>query len=391
MRVLFLTCHLPYPPFSGGRRREYELIRRLAGRVHFEVVAVSKTPDQDRTHAGVFGDAKIFEAANDWNGSAARLVQRHDCEGVREYLRSRILAGAVDLVHVEGFYLMQHVPTPCPVPVLLVEQNVEYTLWLQRVLHESNGALRAAHLTELRHTWAAELDAWGRSDLLAVLTADDRDEVLAADPRREVRIVPDGADHANGTGSNEAKHPLVVFVGNFAYQPNEDAALYLCDEIVPHVVREVPDVRVVLVGTSPSAEVRARAAQSENVVVTGWVPRVEPYLDAAHVVVAPLRVGGGIKVKMLEALSRGRPIVATSVAAQGLGDASSDCIRIADDPREFAKHVLELLASAEARHKLAQAARSFSHTLPSWDEAALRLLECYREIDLGDQSLSASA
>jgi hypothetical protein len=197
MRVLFLTSDLPYPPFDGGRRREFELIRRLAGRVHFEVVAVSKTPDEDRTHAGVFGDAKIFEAANDRKGTAARLVQRHACDAAGEYVRSRILADAVDLVHVEGYYLMQHVPTPCPAPVLLFEQNVEYTLWLQRVLQEPNGALRAAHLTELRHTWAAELDAWGQSDLLAVLTEEDRDEVLAADPRREVRIVPHGANHAN--------------------------------------------------------------------------------------------------------------------------------------------------------------------------------------------------
>lgn len=390
MRVLFLTCHLPYPPFSGGRRREYELIRRLAGRVHFEVVAVSKTPDQDRIHAGVFGNAKVFEAANDWNGGTEpRLVQRHACERVREYVQSRILAGAVDLVHVEGFYLMQHVPTSCGVPVLLVEQNVEYTLWLQRVVHEPDDALRAAHLIELRQTWTSEVDAWGRSDLLAVVTDEDRNEVLAVDPNRDVRIVPDGADHANGSGGSEAKDPLVVFVGNFGYQPNEDAALYLCDEIVPLLRREVPNVRVLLVGTSPSAELRARAKACENVVVTGWVPEVEPYLDAAQVVVAPLRVGGGIKVKMLEALSRGRPIVATSVAAQGLAGAPAGCIRIADEPAAFASHVLELLASEDARRRQARAARSFSRMLPSWDEAALRLLECYEVALADDLQLSA--
>src|SRR5215208_2927982 len=114
MRVLFLTCHLPYPPFSGGRRREFELIRRLAGDVQFHVVAVSKTPEEDRRDAGVFRDATIFEAANTWNGEASpRLVQRHRCEGVADYVRSRIDAGLVDLVHAEGFYLMQHVPDPC--------------------------------------------------------------------------------------------------------------------------------------------------------------------------------------------------------------------------------------------------------------------------------------
>jgi polysaccharide biosynthesis protein PslH len=391
MRVLFLTCHLPYPPFSGGRRREFELIRRLAGDVRFNVVAVSKTPDEDRRHAGLFGDAVIFEAENTWNGEPSpRLVQRHRCEGVMEYVRAQIDAGKVDLVHAEGFYVMQHVPDPCPVPVVLVEQNVEYTLWMQRAVHEHDPILRAEHLAELRHTWSAELDAWGRSDRLAVLTEDDRLEVIAARPGAPVTIVPDGADHSNGSAGEEARRPLVVFVGNFGYEPNEDGAVYLCDEIVPRLVEHVPEVRVLLVGTSPSEELRRRAARSKNVIVTGRVPEVEPFIDAAHVVVAPLRVGGGIKVKVLEALSRGRPIVATSVAAQGLGSCG-DCIRLADDPEEFAVRIAELLGSEASRRRLGQAAESFARTLPSWDEAALRLLECYREVAAKPESLELSA
>jgi polysaccharide biosynthesis protein PslH len=392
MRVLFLTGHLPYPPYSGGRRREFELVRRLAGDVAFDIVAVSKTPVEDRRYAGVLGEATVFEAAGSWNGEASpRLVQRHRCEGVVDYVHAQVQAGRFDLVHVEGFYLMQHVPDPCPVPVVLVEQNVEYTLWIQRAVHEADPVLRAAHLAELRHTWTAELDAWARSDLLAVLTEDDRREVLAASPNASVRIVPDGADHSDRRCGPEARKPLVVFVGNFGYEPNEDAALYLCDAIVPRLVERVPQARVLLVGNAPSEKLRARAARSEHVVVTGRVPEVEPFVDAAHVVVAPLRVGGGIKVKVLEALSRGRPIVATSVAAQGLGSSCGDCILIADEPEEFAARIVELLACEESRRRLALAAQSFASTLPSWNEAALSLLECYREVVAAPERLGLSA
>jgi glycosyltransferase involved in cell wall biosynthesis len=114
--------------------------------------------------------------------------------------------------------------------------------------------------------------------------------------------------------------------------------------------------------------------------VVGRVPAVEPYLDAAQVVVAPLRIGGGIKVKVLEALARGRPIVATSVAAQGLGSAGADCMRIADDPESFARAVVSLLRRPEERDELARQARAFARTLPSWDVAAAKLAACYREL-----------
>src|SRR5262245_8253920 len=361
----------------------------LAGRVDYEVVAVSTTAEEDRRNACVFGDAKVFQAANSWNGGLEpRLVQRHDCDGVVEYVASRVRAGAVDLVQVEGFYLMQHVPAPCDVPVLLVEQNVEYAVWLQRVVAERNHALRAAHLIELRHTWTSELHAWGRSDLLAVSNDDDRNQVLAVDPHRDVRIVPDG-NHTNGSDGTEERDPLVVCVGDYGHQPNEDAALHLCDEIVPLLRGEAPNVRVVFVGTSPSASLRARAEQCENVVVTGWVSEVEPYLDSAQAVVAPLHVGGEIRLKLLDALSRGRPIVATSVAAQALGGSHSNGIRIADEPGAFAAHVLELLASARVRRRRARAARSLAHTLSPGDEAAVRLLECYEVAVAGDRQLSA--
>jgi glycosyltransferase involved in cell wall biosynthesis len=285
------------------------------------------------------------------------------------------------------------VPDPCPVPVLLVEQNVEYSLWLQRLVLEDDPELRDAYVTELRRTWVAEVSSWHRSDLVAVLTEDDRRELLAAHPGLDVRIVPDGADHVLpgglGRAGSESREPLVVFVANFGYQPNQDAARFLCDEILPRVVGAVPEAQFLLVGTSPPDELRAAAASSPNITVTGGVPTVEPYLDAAQVVVAPLRVGGGIKVKVIEALARGRPIVATSVAAQGLGSGSRH-MQIADDPASFAAAVVGLLRRPEERLELALAARAFARTLPSWDDAAARLMACYRELLPVSSSRNAS-
>jgi polysaccharide biosynthesis protein PslH len=329
-------------------------------------------------------DVRVFEAANGAGRKPGpRQVQVHRCGEVAEYIQEVIGNDEVDLVHVEGFYLMQHVPVPSACPILLVEQNVEYQLWLQRVAVEPDAARRDAYLAQLRSTWTEEIAAWQRSDLVAVLTEEDR-AVLAAHPGLDVRIVPDGADHVRPARFDRARsvagEPLVVFVANFGYEPNQDAARFLCEEIVPRVVGEVPAARFLLVGTSPPDDLREVADACPNVLLVGRVPAVEPYLDTAQVVVAPLRIGGGIKVKVLEALARGRPIVATSVAAQGLGSAGADCTRIADDPESFARAVVRLLRRPEERDELARQARAFARTLPSWDVAAAKLAACYREL-----------
>jgi hypothetical protein len=232
MRVLFLTCHLPYPPFSGGRLREFQLLKRLADTVDLHVVTVSRTPAEDRANASslarMCSDVRVFEAANGAGRKPGpRQVQVHRCGEVVEYIQEVIGNDEVDLVHVEGFYLMQHVPDPCACPILLVEQNVEYQLWLQRVAVEPDAARRDAYLAQLRSTWTEEIAAWQRSDLVAVLTEEDR-AVLAAHPGLDVRIVPDGADHVRPARFDRARsvagEPLVVFVANFGYEPNQDAA-----------------------------------------------------------------------------------------------------------------------------------------------------------------------
>jgi polysaccharide biosynthesis protein PslH len=276
-----------------------------------------------------------------------------------------------DVVHVEGFYLWQHLPRQRP-PALLVEQNVEHELWRQR------GDFAAAHATR-----AAEQAVWREADLLAAVTEEDRAHITAQ-ARRPVALVTDGADHetawsgarsdqpASGVGSR----PAIVFVGNFGYEPNVDAAHWLVEEIFP-LVRRRADARLVLVGNAPPPDVVALAG--DHVTVTGRVPAVEPWLDAAAVVVCPLRVGGGVKVKVLEALRRGRAIVATPQCAHGITGARS-AMRIADDADAFGDAIAALLLDPAERARVEAAALRLATRLPSWDTVAARLAELWREL-----------
>ena len=376
MRVLFLTCHLPYPPVSGGRLREHELLRRICDDYEVHLVVVSKTYEQDVAAAECYegcASVTVFPAGAGRAGLPSQL-RRHACaEATRHVSR---LAEEVDVVHVEGFYLLQHVPAACPAPVLLVEQNVEFSLWAQRVAIAGAYAQQRDAFREFRETRAHEVDAWRRADLCAAVTEDDRAAMLRVAPGLDVQVVPDGVDHLGAPPPNRPDpRRELVFVANFAYEPNADAAAWFCREILPRVRKRVPDARALLVGNEPPPEVLALGC--EHVELTGRVPAVGRYLDRAAVVVAPLRVGGGIKVQVLEALCRGKAIVTTSVGAQGLGPEGAAAMIVADDPKQFARATAELVLDAAARRELERRALAFSDSLPTWEDAAASLRGCY--------------
>lgn len=386
-RILFVACHLPYPPYSGGRRREYELIRRAGDVFDVTVCAVSKTFAEDSANAPALkehcSDVAVFPAEPPPPAASAEPAQvvRHRAPEMSAHVARAVESGAFDVVHVEGFYLMQHVPDPCPLPVLLVEQNVEYVLWRQRAATAVSKHERDAAVTEYLRTLEAETAAWARADLCAALTADDAAIMAAALPGLDVHLVPDGVDHLPLTPGTESRalDGVVVFAANFGYQPNVDAALYLCDEIWSRVEKRRPGSRLVLVGNAPPPEVVA-LGRRDSVVVTGRVPSVGPFLERASVVVCPLRVGGGIKVKMLEALSRGKAIVTTGVGAQGLDGFAGPAFLVEDHPAAFAHAVVAVLDDEGLRRRLERGAARAALRLPTWDEAAATLGGCYRDL-----------
>lgn len=385
--ILFLTCHLPYPAISGGRMREYQLLKRLARHLPIHLCALSKTYEEDIRNTPMLQDlcasVRVFatEPLPQTPSPFPFQVLRHRSPEATRYLREMLATGNVDLLHVEGFYLMQHVPEDCPVPLLLVEQNVEYALWRQRT-EASHGEQRKRNLAEYLKTLEAEIAAWKRADMCAAVTPADRHVMLSALPGSDVRVVTNGSDHLLGSINRVETHAeaaSVVYVANFAYEPNIDGALFLAEEIWPRISAKVPSARLLLVGNAPPAEI-LRLAADRRVIVTGRVPEVVPYLDRAAVVVCPLRVGGGVKVKVLEALARGKALVTTPVGVQGLPDDVRDACVVEDDPVRFADAVVRLLRRPRRRAALAERALAFAASLPTWNEAAGNLLACYEAL-----------
>lgn len=392
--ILFLTCHLPWPATSGGRRREYELLKRISTDYDIHLCVISREEEGERESLEVLRrlcrDVRVFRGApldrsTLWQ-EYPRQVLRNSSAAAAAYVAAAVASGRVDLIHVEGFFLMQHVPAECRVPVLLTEQNIEYTLWKQRAACAASEAEREACLQQYLLTKQAETETWRRSSLCVALTAHDKRYIKECLPAKAVRLVPDGVNHLPTLeAEREAAVPVAVagrmllFVGNFDYQPNVDAAYHLCRDILPLVRRAVPDAQFFLVGNDPSAELRPLAG-TPGVHITGRVPSLMPYLKAADVFVCPLRVGGGVKVKMLEALYCHKAIVGSTVSTQGLPTLNGKGICVADDPVHFAEQVIRLLEDAEAKARVEEAAASIVKLLPTWDDTARELARCYDDL-----------
>jgi glycosyltransferase involved in cell wall biosynthesis len=396
LKILMVVPHLPTPGRSGGRLRKFQLVTRLARECAIDLVVISKTREDD--HRDLAGGSALLHKcrsvrifASDhptpdlaaWRGLLPVQMHRHCSQFATQHVRA-LPRGAYDVVHVEGFYLMPHVASRVE-PVLLFEENVEYTLLGQHAEH-ADESVRKLYSHQADVTRRHELLAWRRASLCGVVSAHDYRLVRDLAPDVPLHLAPYGADHIPLRRSAAPRSsPLVampsrsvVFVANFAYAPSLDGARFLLDEVAPRVWARVPAATFVLVGNSPPPELRARS--TATVVVTGRVPDVAPYLDEADVVVCPLRSGGGVKAKTLEAVRRGAPIVATPIAIQGLPETAASVIRVAERPDELATEIVALLTDQDARATARVRTLSLARALPTWDASARAVLTCYSRL-----------
>ncbi len=400
MKILFLTAHLPYPPLSGGRRREFELISRLSKNFEIHLCSITKSWGTDRMYTNDLmqycTSVNLFKAQTPTNKQQYEFyphqMKKHMSEEASSYISFLLKNQPFDVVHIEGYYLLQHVPMKPELPILLVEHNIEHLLALQRFKVAVTEQEKSYFWSEYIKTLKWERLTWKRATVCVALTNEDKITMERLESNIDVRMIPNGSDHQEKIDvsttllSNSFAHsftrdncPSILFVGNFAYEPNIDAALYFSRQIFPLILKDVPDAKLFLVGNAPPPEIRS-LTMNKQIEVTGRVASLIPFYKHADVVVCPLRIGGGVKVKVLEALGLGKAIVSTSVGAQGLDLSNHGAVAVADDLTDFAEHVVRFLVHPEERHKQEQEALAYARTLPSWDQVSEAFARLYEEM-----------
>jgi len=289
-----------------------------------------------------------------------------------------------DVVQVEGiemaaFGFLVTVRPPGSRPLLVFDDhNAEYVL--QRSAFETDrrdprrwlGALYS--WIQWRKLMRYEARCCRTFDRVVAVSATDADALRALDPSIPVDVIPNGVDtdayQPHPLPDNPA--PTLAFTGKMDFRPNVDAMLWFCDRILPHVIRRIPDVQLNIVGQSPHLRLQPLARDS-HVTLTGFVPDVRPHIAEAAVFVVPLRMGGGTRLKVLEAMAMGKAMVSTTLGCEGLEVVSGQEVVLADDEEQFAGEVVALLNDPQRAGALGRRARAFVETRYAWERITPRL------------------
>lgn len=381
MRLLMLTPQLPYPPRSGGSLRTWGLLRGLTQEHRVSVLSLSETaePAVPAPLSERVEQVAAFPRPRHTMGLRLRhllasgrpdLVWRLWNPRLAQTLRAWLAQGGWDWVLIEGLEMGMYAElVPRSGPRLLYDAfNCETCLQTRALAqdvrvpaHWPAALYSALQVPRLRRYEAA---LCRRAALLTVVSPEDAAALQRLAPGVHPLIIPNGIDLRDYPPEGERtalREPALVFTGTLDFRPNVDGLAWFVAEVWPRIRAALPTAQVYLVGRSPHPRVQ-RLAQQPGVVLVGPVPDTRPYLRAATVVVVPLRVGGGTRLKLLEAAALGKPIVSTPLGAEGFVGVD-EAVLLAGDATTFAAACVRLAQDESARQ--------------AWGERARRLAEAY--------------
>ena len=393
MRILWLNTPLLLPLDKGGKLRTWHLMRHLAKRNHITCISFAdpKAPAAhragmsevcaelvtiDRPESTKEGLRFYAAVARHLFDPVPYAVAQYRSRAYRRAVRTALARNSFDRIVCDFLVPAVNMPARLPCPAVLFTHNVEAEIWRRHAETETNRFRKRLYETQWRRMLRFEGATVARFDRVLAVSEVDRETLHRLYGDRldaPVSVVPTGVDTDYfAPAPNESNSKRVVFTGSMDWLPNADAVQFFCREILPIVREAEPDVTFTIVGRSPTPSVR-RLAEDRGVEVTGRVEDVRPYLAKSTVYVVPLRIGGGTRLKIFEAMAAGRAVVSTSIGAEGLPVEHGRHLLLADDPGSFAGSVLALLRDAGTRVKLAREARALVTEHYDWSAAALHL------------------
>src|SRR5437879_6239199 len=387
-----MSPYVPAPWFGFGTR-VYELVRQLAMRHTVTVVcpaAPEEEGDVERLRSlGV--EVRAVEARKP-GGPVRRLdqvvsllsplpfhVREHRNAAMQDAIAWSMAAERFDIVQLEGSQLCGF-SFPGTARIVLDEHNIEYEV-LERMATGERTRLRRL-FSEVEHRKFRRLEQlwWCKVAGIAVTSDRELPVVRRHAPHTAAAVVPNAVDSEHFTPGNHEPNPgSILFMGTLKYRPNIDAVTFLLDGVLPDVRRSCPDAVLTLVGDGEGADLER--FRRPGVVVTGRVPDVRPYLAGAAVTVVPVRIGGGTRLKVVEALAMGKAVVSTSLGCEGLAVRSGEHVLLADDASGFAGAIVRLLAEPQDARRMGLAGRKLVVEHYSWARACAVLEGLYDSID----------
>lgn len=399
MRILYLTAYVPGQAFGGSSIVSYNLLTRLARRhqitllchAHFtdeEHAAIDVLESQGITvHAIPFPPAPVgrWEHIRRLASLTPYSIQPFLNPATRATFDRLVREFRPDVIEVDLLPMAGYIrPDQVSIPFVFFEHNVEtarYRSQMQPRRFMSRQWL--VQRWECVRIWWAERQACHRADWVFAVTDEDAADLKRLYGVAHVSTARPGVDLDVFSPLPPVDEPRLVFAGSMFYEPNIDAMMWFHRAIWPMISERLPDVRLTIVGRDPAAEILA-LAEDARITVTGSVPTVNDYFANAAIAINPLRTGGGIKQKLLEAMAMQRAVVTTTFGCIGVPVEDQKHVLIADDPSAFAEACVWLLTHPTERAAIAHAARALIEQVFSWEKTVSHVEEVYRRVETNE-------
>jgi glycosyltransferase involved in cell wall biosynthesis len=407
MRILIVAHKVPYPPCGGATERNYNLLKECSQSHRIHLITFTQEPylrDPERLRASIehlrryCEEVRVFRIPTDGKRLRWLLLLFFNLFSPAPYsawrFRSGEMAAAIseslrlhkfDIMEIGTIALLKYSDLAPNLPKLLVHHNIESVLLGLRSRHEKNPLTKLYLALQARKLRRLEKQAGRKIRHHTTVSELDKRILLEICPGIEVSVVDNGTDLDYFRPSDlPVKPDSLIFVGEMSWYANAQAMIFFYKEIMPILRREVSELEMNLVGANPPRELIDYGNRDPQFMVRGFVDDIRQYVHSAAVFVVPLKIGGGTRLKILDALAMGKAVVSTSVGCEGLHLKEDEDIFVADDPVDFAGKILMLLKDNNLRKRVEMSARKTVEERYSWEKIAGRLNKTYTKASAGN-------
>ena len=411
MRILWLKTELLHPVDKGGKIRTYNMLKELkrAHRVTYLTLDDGSASADDRAKATEYCHELIcvphqrrekftpgfyVELLLNLVSSQPYAIKKYTTAAMMQEISELERKRAFDLLVCDFLAPAANVPRSLTTPTVLFQHNVEAMIWKRHYEVQANAVKKAYLYGQWRKMWKFEKEMCQRFDSVIAVSADDREQMKREYGAQSVFDVPTGVDTEffRPSGAIETSPHNIVFTGSMDWLPNEDGIRFFLREIMPLIKRKVPDSTLTVVGRNPPASLVEMSKSDSSLIVTGRVDDVRPYIEKAAAYVVPLRIGGGTRLKIFEAMAMEKAVVSTTIGAEGLPLEHGVELLLADEPQAFADAVVKVLTDASYAAELGRRAAANVRQNHGWEPVTESFISICRQAknpQLDEEAVSA--
>lgn len=402
MKILFLSQIVPYPPHGGVLQRGYNILREIGKNfevhllafLHPDILPSQALIEESRQELGKFCTNieyfhlwpkkslfhKYFAFCLGLFSKKPFSVLAHRSKLFQQRLAEILATGEIHIIHFDTIALAQYYNKKMSCPAVMTHHNIESRLMARRSKVEKNTLNKLYLHLQAKRLEQYEMTQSPKFDVNIMMSEIDAGALKQQVPSVITSVIPNGVDTKYFHPRPGHETPAVIYTGGMNMYANKDAVLYFLEKIWPLVKLKRPDATFFAVGQDPPTEIKNISLKDQSIQVTGYVDDIRPYVSKSAVYIVPLRVGGGTRLKVLDAMAMGKAIVSTSIGCEGIEITPGKNILLGDDPVMFAEKTIHLLQNSEKREYFGKAARKLVEEKYSWEIIGKKLQESYKKV-----------